>query len=77
MLIQSVSLVGALLILAGFSMQQWGRWKADDTVYLWVNMLGAGVLTVVAWIESQWGFLLMEIVWTLVSLHGLIKRARA
>jgi len=76
MLIQSVSLAGALMILAGFSMQQWGRWKADDAVYLWVNLLGAGVLTVVAWIESQWGFLLMESVWTAVSAYSLVKRAR-
>lgn len=77
MLIQLISLAGAMTILAAFTLQQWGRLKADDAAYLWANTLGAGVLTAVAWIESQWGFLLMESVWTLVSAHGLVKRARA
>ena len=77
MLIQIVSLTGAMTILAAFVLQLWGRLKADDLAYLWANTVGAGVLTVVAWIGSQWGFLLMESVWTLVSAYGLVKRARA
>ena len=76
MLIQLVSLAGALTILAAFTLQQWGRWKADDVAYLWANAVGAGVLTAVAWEESQWGFLLMESVWTVVSVQGLIRRTR-
>ncbi|MEK6806548.1 MAG: hypothetical protein AABY95_07860 [Pseudomonadota bacterium] len=76
MLIQAISLAGAMTILAAFVLQLWGRLKADDAAYLWANTLGAGVLTVVAWIESQWGFLLMESVWTAVSLNGLVKRTR-
>jgi len=75
--IQWVSLVGAMLILAAFTLQQLGRWKATDVSYLAVNAVGAFVLTIVAWLERQWGFLLMEIVWTLVSVYGLIQRPRS
>ena len=76
-MIQIISLAGAMTILVAFTLQQWGHWKSGDAAYLWANTVGAGVLTAVAWEESQWGFLLMESVWTLVSAHGLIKRARA
>lgn len=72
--IQIVSLAGAMMILAAFTLQQLGRWQAQEVRYLLFNAVGAFTLTVVAWIEKQWGFLLMESVWTLVSVYGLIRR---
>ena len=42
--------------------------------YLWLNFLGALVLAIVAWHERQWGFLLLEGVWTLVSVLRLVRR---
>lgn len=75
-MIQLISLVGAMLILAGFALQQLGRWKADDVGYLWTNLLGSATLTAIAWIERQWGFLLMESVWALVSAWSLLKLLR-
>lgn len=75
-MIQIISLAGAMLILAAFALQQTGRWKPDNVLYLWANLLGAATLTVIAWIESQWGFLLMESVWALVSAWGLLKLGR-
>ena len=77
MLIQGISLAGALLILAAFTLQQRGLWTASQPRYLWCNALGAGTLTAVAWLEAQWGFLLMEGVWTLVSVAGLLRLGRA
>lgn len=69
--IQLISLAGAILILLAFTLQLRGRWKATDPVYLWANLVGSTVLTVVSWIEAQWGFLLLEGVWALVSAWGL------
>jgi hypothetical protein len=34
------------------------------------------VLGIIAWHERQFGFLLLEVVWTLVSAWGLATRAR-
>ena len=76
-MIQIISLIGAMMILAAFALQQMGRWKSDDALYLWANLLGSAILTVIAWIEQQWGFLLMESVWALVSAWSLFKRQRA
>jgi hypothetical protein len=72
--IQLISIAGALLVLLAFALQQWGRWNAAELRYLWANAIGAGILAVIAAIEHQWGFLLMEGVWTVVSFAGLIRR---
>lgn len=76
MLIQALSLLGAGLILLAFAMLQFSRWRAEQAAYIWANLLGAAALTVVAWVERQWGFLLLETVWAAVSAWALLKLAR-
>ena len=75
-MIQIVSLVGSLLILAAFSANQLGRMTAQQRSYTWLNFVGAGILAVVALVEEQWGFLLLEGVWTLVSAYALLRPPR-
>lgn len=76
-LIQLISLVGAATILLAFTLQVQGRWKSTESRYLWANLIGSAILAVVAWIESQWGFLVLETAWAAVSGWGVIKVARA
>lgn len=75
--IQLVSLAGAATILLAFTLQLQGRWKASEPRYLWANFIGSAVLTVVAWIEAQWGFLLLEAAWAAVSGWGLLRQVKA
>jgi hypothetical protein len=74
--IQLVSIVGALLILAAYAANQFRRLRTSSVSYSLINAVGAGILTVVAALEDQWGFLLLEGVWTLVSLIALFGRLR-
>ncbi|MFC7479441.1 hypothetical protein ACFQX7_04385 [Luedemannella flava] len=60
-------IVGALLVLAGFTAAQLGRLNPRSVGYLVVNILGAGVLAVVAALDHDWGFLLLEGTWAIVS----------
>jgi hypothetical protein len=72
---QLVQIVGALAILAAFAAAQFGWLDQRSWTYLVLNAVGAAVLTVVAYEEEQWGFLLLEGVWTLVSAWGIYQLA--
>mgnify|MGYP001077238712 CR=1 FL=1 len=68
---QVVQIIGSLLVLAGFILAQRGVLKPASLVYLVLNLVGSGVLAVDAALGRQWGFLLLEGVWAVVSAVGL------
>ena len=70
-MLQVLSLIGALLILAPFAASQLGRLRTSSWTYQLLNLVGSTVLAVVAVVESQYGFILLESVWALMSLVGL------
>jgi len=71
---QIVQIVGALMILAGFILTQGHMLDADSYLYLVLNLAGAAILAVLAFQTQRWGFVLLEGVWALVALVGLILR---
>ncbi len=73
---QVVQVVGALLILVAYAAAQFAVLDQRSRVYLVLNLVGSAVLAVLAWQEEQWGFLLLEGVWALVSLWGLLQVQR-
>lgn len=73
---QLIQIVGALLILAAFAAVQFDRMRPDSRLYLALNLVGSIILAVLAWLDSQWGFLLLEGVWAIVSAWGLATALR-
>ena len=73
---QLVQIAGSLLILTAFAASQAGRLPIDSQLYLVLNFVGSAILAVLAWIDQQWGFLLLEGVWALVSLYSLVQLIR-
>jgi hypothetical protein len=72
-MIQIVSLAGALLILLPFAATQLNRLNVQSIPYQLMNLVGSAALTAVAMIQVQYGFILLEGVWALVSVYGLMK----
>lgn len=74
---QVIQIVGAFLILIPFAATQLGRLSPDSKPYLWFNLVGSAILAALALHEEQWGFLLLETVWAIVSLWSLVTGGRA
>lgn len=72
-----IQVVGALLILAAFAAVQFERMRPDSRLYLALNLVGSIILAALAVHASQWGFLLLEGVWAIVSAWGLAQALRS
>lgn len=69
---QIVQVVGSLLVLAAFAAAQRGVLNPKSLWYLVLNFVGSAILAVEAVLEQQWGFLVLEGVWAIVSGVGLL-----
>jgi hypothetical protein len=65
------------MILVAYAAAQTGRWRTDNLAYLWLNLVGSAILAVLAAMTQNWGFLLLEGVWSIVTAHSLITRRTA
>ena len=74
---QLVQVAGAFLILIAFTGAQLGRFDQRSLSYLVLNLIGSGILAVLAAVESQYGFLLLETVWAFVSAWSLAQVMRS
>jgi len=70
---QVIQIVGALLILVAFGAVQFDRMRSDSRLYLTLNLAGSAILAVLAVAASQWGFVLLEGIWAIVSAWGLFR----
>ena len=73
---QVIQVAGAALILTAYVAAQMERLDPQSHLYLGLNLVGSIILAVLAAIGAQWGFLLLEGAWAIVSLWGLTKPKR-
>lgn len=68
---QAIQIIGALIILGAFAASQLGELPTDSRLFLLLNLVGSVVLGIIAVVEGQVGFILLEGVWAVVSAWGL------
>jgi hypothetical protein len=64
---QFIQVIGALIILGAFAANQLGDLPTDTRLYLLLNLVGSVILAILAVVEGQLGFILLEGVWAVVS----------
>ena len=74
---QSISFLGAMLILVGYAGQQFGWMNPRKATYNILNGVGSAILAYIAFRPFQIGFVLLEVTWTLISIYALIRRSKA
>jgi hypothetical protein len=77
MINQIISIAGAIMILGAYLAFQRGWLERGHRSYHALNLIGSGLLTVVAVADGRIGFILLEGVWALISIPGTIKPPRA
>jgi hypothetical protein len=74
---QAIQLIGAFLILIAYALAQLGVLAPRGSLFLLLNLAGALVLAGSAYDQEQWGFLVLEVAWAVVSAAGLVRGASA
>jgi hypothetical protein len=77
MLLQLLSVVGALMVLAAYGLNQGGVWRELHAGYLTLNIVGSLMLGVVAIADQLAGFILLEFAWAGLGLVGVARVIRS
>ena len=72
----AIEVAGALMILAAFALNQFAGLDRHGAPYLVLNLAGAAILAVLAAVHRQWGFLVLQGVWAIVALWGMVGMVR-
>jgi hypothetical protein len=73
---QATQILGAVAILVAYALAQFKVVDQRAYPYILLNLFGAIVLGVIAYVERLWGFFLLEVAWGLVATWGLAERIR-
>ena len=76
MLMQVISILGAVLVLGAYAAHQLERLPRETYAYQLMNLFGGASLVAAARATRQPGLMIVEGTWALISLGGLVKLMR-
>lgn len=76
MLHQLAAVAGAIMVLVAYLGYQRNWMSKEQPVYNLLNLVGSSLLAWVAIVDRRWGFILLEVIWALLSLPPLLATVR-
>jgi hypothetical protein len=73
MLMQVISIAGAVMVLIAYAAHQMERMRVETFAYQLLNLCGGAMLVAAAITTRQAGLILMEGAWVVISVYGLVK----
>lgn len=77
MVLQFLSVVGALMVLLAYGLIQSGVWRELGTGYLALNIVGSLLLGIVAIADQRMGFIFLEFAWAGLGVIGVVRAIKA
>lgn len=68
-----IQIGGAVLVLIGYVLGQLDKIDTSSKPYLLINLVGSALLAADAFAGRQWGFLVLNGSWAVISLINLIR----
>ncbi len=76
MLLQIISIVGAICLLIGYYLAGRDSNNANPLNSIIFNIIGSAILTITAALALQYGFVILEGVWCTISIKNLVNHLR-
>ena len=76
-LLQLISVIGALMVLSAYGLIQGGVWRELDAGYLALNIVGSLLLGIVAIADQRIGFIFLEFAWAGLGFVGVARAMKA
>lgn len=68
-----IGAVGVFLILLAYYLNSYHRVSTTSSVYLYLNLIGAGTACAASILLNYWPFIILESAWVLVTLVTIIR----
>ncbi len=68
-----IGTIGVSLILLAYFLTVFGWLSNKNSIFYLLNIIGAGLACYASWLIHYWPFVILEGVWCLVSIIGLLK----
>ena len=68
-----IATIGVSLLLLAFFLQVFKFIQTESAIYGWLNLFGAAIAVYASWLIPFIPFVVLESVWSLVAIYGLIK----
>lgn len=71
-----LGIIGVGLILSAYFLNIFNKLQSDNSVYLWMNFIGASLACYSSVLIDYLPFVILEGTWAVVSLVALIKKVK-